>query len=208
MHTRQRMTSFALLSTLMVLLLASGCSPRSSLLVDYHVSDISDRIEGRQVRLQVRDVRTDRRLFSSRAEHNFEDFEGSYDLTIVTADNNRVAVGEKDLQGLFFEAIKRRLEHLGITVVASADEKDQPLFQVLIKEFKVDLQERKWIASASYEANLSIDNQLVARELVSGSAERIKIMGSKGADTTLSDIFTEIINRLNIVKLFQQAKMV
>ena len=207
MHTGKCSRSYATLPALTVLLVFLCCSPRISLLVDYLVPDTSNHLEGQQVCLEVKDVRADTHLFTATAIQDFDGFKDRYDLTLVTPNKARISVGEKNLQGLFSEAIKKRLESLG-AVVTTTGRKDLPLFQVLIRDFKIDLQDRKWLSSASYEANLSIDNQLVARELVTGSAERIKILGSKGADTTLSDIFTEMINRLNIVKLFQQAKMV
>ncbi len=191
---------------LMILLISVGCSSRTSLLVDYHVPSISNQLEGKQVHLEVRDVRADRHLFTAKAANDFQGFRSRYDLTLVAADKGRTSIGERDLQGLFLEVFNKRLQHLGADI--ASDKQDAvPHLQILIKAFKIDLNERKWIASASYEANLSIDNQLVAREMVTGSAERLKIVGTKGADTTLSDIFTEIINRLNIVKLFEQAKM-
>jgi hypothetical protein len=66
---------------------------------------------------------------------------------------------------------------------------------------------QKWMADISYEASLTQDTQLVAREVVTGSAERLKVMGSGGAEKVIGEIFTDMINRLNIERLFQQAKL-
>jgi hypothetical protein len=44
-------------------------------------------------------------------------------------------------------------------------------------------------------------------ETVVGNAERINIIGRKGADTVISEIFTDMLNRVDIVKLFAQAKL-
>ncbi|MCP3894140.1 MAG: hypothetical protein GY706_05855, partial [Bacteroides sp.] len=73
---------------------------------------------------------------------------------------------------------------------------------------KIDLQDRKWLAKVSYETNLTRDGSLIAREIATGNAERIRIIGRKGADVVLSEIFTDIVNRVNIVHLFQKAKMI
>lgn len=184
-----------------------GCSARTTLLVDYHIPAMSNRLNGRNVSLVIKDVRSDRQLFTAGSAQEFQAFRDSYDLTLVTSDKQRTPVGEKDLQGLFLEVFRKRLDHLGATSPADI-QPDTPQLQILIKVLKIDLRDRKWIARASYEADLTIDNQLVARERVSGSAERVKIVGTKGADTILSEIFTEIINELDIVKLFEQAKMI
>jgi len=195
------------LSVCLLLLFMAACAPRPYLIVDYRVPAPSEQLAGKKVRIQVKDLRTDKEIFTPAAAKEFQGFKGRYSLAWVTENKERILAGEKDLQGLFFEAFKKRLEQLGVEVVP-ADREDVPLFQVLLNTLKIDLRDRKWTARASYEANLSVDNQLVARETVTGEAERVKIIGRKGADDTLSDIFTEIINRLNIVKLFQQAKMV
>ncbi len=60
----------------------------------------------------------------------------------------------------------------------------------------------------NYEAGLSVNSQVVAKESVNGESERVRIIGRKGADDNLSSLFTEIINRLDIHKLFQQAKLI
>jgi hypothetical protein len=43
--------------------------------------------------------------------------------------------------------------------------------------------------------------------VVTGSAERLKVMGRGGAEKVIGEIFTEMINRLNIERLFAQAKL-
>ncbi|MDX2454748.1 hypothetical protein, partial [Desulfosarcina sp.] len=82
-----------------------------------------------------------------------------------------------------------------------------PVFQININQFHINLVGLKWMADISYEVSLTQDTQLVAREVVSGSAERLKVMGSGGAEKVIGEIFTDMINRLNIERLFQQAKL-
>lgn len=193
-------------SALLMTLIFVGCSARTTLLVDYHTPTASSQLKGQEVILKVRDVRDDPHLFTANASKDFQAFRNSYDLTLISSDQQRTRIGEKDLQGLFSEVFNKRLALLGAEV-SEMDGHTTPQLQILINKFKIDLRDKKWITSVSYEANLSIDNQLVARERVTGSAERLKIMGTKGADKTLSDIFTDIINQFDIVKLFEQAKM-
>lgn len=93
---------------------------------------------------------------------------------------------------------------MGVTVV-SDDQQAAPLFQVDLQSLKIDQNDHKWIARMGYTASLTKDNMRIASETVKGSAERTKIVGLKGADQTLSDIFSDIINRLDILSLFKQS---
>lgn len=185
----------------------SGCAPRSYLIVDYKIPPSTNVLKGLKARIQVKDLREDTDTLTPAAAQQFKGFKGRYSIAWVAENGTRTVAAERDLKGLFYETFKKRLERMDVEIVPDTDD-EAPLFQVLINTFNVGLEENTWIVRMSYEANLSMDNQLVARELVSGSAERVKIIGRKGADTTLSEIFTDIINKLDIIKLFRQAELV
>ena len=208
MHARLRPQGFAFLAILLIVASICGCAgTRPYLIVDYEVPRISDQLVGQKVRIEVKDVRQDLQVFTPAAAEHFKDFQNRYSLTWVSENKSRILAGEKNLQELFLETFKKRLQQMGAEVVYT-DRADIPLFQVLINSMKVDLKDRKWSAQAGYEASLSVDNQIIAREKVSGQGEKPYIIGRKGADDSLSDIFTSVINRVDIVKLFQQAKMI
>ena len=191
-----------------VLFLLMGCgSQRAYLIVDYQVPAQSQQLQGQRVRLQVTDSRSDPYILSPAVARQFEGFQDRYSLAWVTTDKKRTIVGEHDLMGLFQAAFQKRLEALGVTVVA-ADQYGAPLFQVDLHGLKVDQKDRDWVAQMSYTASLSKDNMLIASETVKGSAQRTKIIGRKGADQTLSDIFSDIINRLDVVSLFKKAELI
>lgn len=190
-----------------LLLLFMGCAPRTYLIVDYQVPASSQQLDGQQVRLLVTDSRLDPYILSPAVARQFEGFQDRYSLAWVTPDRGRIIAGEHDLQGLFHAAFQKRLEVLGVTVVPD-DIQTAPLFQVDLQSLKVDQESRNWVAQMSYTASLTKDNKLIASETVRGSAQRTKIIGRKGADNTLSDIFSDIINRLNITNLFKQAQLI
>lgn len=183
-----------------------SCAKRPYLVVDYKIVAESDRLTGKLLRVQVKDLRLNPSIFTPAAAVKFPGFEDRYRLSRANPDNEKTLSDELDLEGLFYEAFAMRLQKMGVEIVPQ-DRDDAPLFQILINTLKIDLRDHKWVTSVSFEGNLSVDNQLVARETVSGEAERVKIVGTKGADDNFSDIFTEITNRLNIGKLFSQAKM-
>lgn len=190
-----------------LLILFVGCTPRTYLIVDYKVPVNSQDLQGQQVRLQVTDSRSDRYILAPAAARQFEGFQDRYSLAWVTADKKRTIVGEHDLQGLFQATFQKRLEAQGVTVVAD-NQQAAPLFQVDLLGLKIDQDDHKWVAQMSYTASLSKDHKRIASETVKGSAERTKIIGRKGADQTLSDIFSDIINRLDILNLFKQAGLI
>jgi len=207
MNRHQRIGRGLFLIGIAPLIILAACAPRHHLVVNYELAEASEVLAGQQVRIEVKDLRDDPLIFTPEAAKQFPDFKSRYDLAWVNRDKQRIPVGEEDLQGLFKEAFKKRLALLGATIVPDTMD-EAPRFQILINTLKIDLADRKWIARASFEANLFVDNQLVAREKVRGEAERVRILGSKGADVTLSEIFSEIINQLHIVKLYEQARII
>ncbi len=207
MNTRRKYVFYCMTISLILSLFFIGCAPRSYLIVDYKIPPNTNELRGLKARIQIKDLLEDTDVLTPAAAEQFKGFKGRYSIAWVTEDGTRTVAAERDLAGLFYETFKKRLERLGVEIAPDTDDK-APLFQVLINTFKVDLADNKWMARMSYEASLSIDNQLVAKELGSGSADRFKIIGRKGADTTLSELFSDIINKLDIVKLFRQAKMI
>ena len=204
------LTSFGRLSCyfLIPLLFCVGltaCAQRPFLVVDYKTIEASNQLAGKQVRLQVKDLRTDPSIFTPEAAADFPGFQEQYRF-VEASEASKAASNDLDLTSLVYQAFALRLEKMGAEVV-DLDRDNVPLFQVSIKQLKIDLKDSRWVTSVSFEGNLSVDGRLIAKETVSGEAERIKILGSGGADENFSNIFTEIINRLNIAKLFKHAKV-
>ena len=114
-------------------------------------------------------------------------------------------VGAFDLPLLFKEAFSRRLKNMVIEDLAEPKKPD-PVIEVVLQNFLLDLVDRKWVAEINYEARLVIDNKLLATETISGNAERFKVISQVDAEKVLGEIFTTVVNRLDFRKLFQQAE--
>jgi hypothetical protein len=183
-----------------------ACAKKSYIDVNYHLPSDSGTLAGRTVYIETRDLRSDPEIFNKRANEKFEHFTGLFSLSLVMPNDEPKVLGAYPLPNLFEAALKQRLQRLGVGVT-EAPSPDMPVFQITINQFRINLIGQKWTTDISYEASLTQDTQLVAREVVSGSAERLKIMGSGGAEKVIGEIFTEMINRLNIERLFQQAKL-
>jgi len=202
----RRLIRFCMLFTGMVFLMF-GCSARTYLTVGYQPLPASGKLAGQMVRLQVKDVRSEGATLSPSAAGELKGFRDRYSLSWLAEKDPQVAAGTHDLQNLFREAFQKRMQQMG-AVVASSAQTDAPLFEVVIRNFVIDLEDRRWIVRAAYEARLIRKSGLVAGETVTGSAERLRIIGRKGADELLGEIFTEIVNRVDIAKLFQQAGLI
>jgi hypothetical protein len=191
---------------LLVTTLCFSCAKKSYIDVDYRLPTTADTLTGRTVFIETLDLRSDTEIFNERAKKQFEHFTGLFSLSLEMPDNQREVLGAYELPMLFETAIKQRLQKLGVGA-ADAPSPSVPVFQITINQFQINLIGQKWMADISYEASLTQDTQLVAREVVSGSAERLKMIGSGGAEKVIGEIFTDMINRLNIERLFQQAKL-
>ena len=204
----QKIVNVCLKMTILLLVatLCFSCAKKSYIGVDYRLPSTADTLTGRTVFVETRDLRNDTEVFNKRANENFQHFTGLFSLTLVTPDDQSKVVGAYPLPKLFEAALTQRLQKLGVGVSA-APSPSVPIFQIDINQFQINLVGQKWMADISYEVNLTQDTQLVAREVVSGSAERLKVMGSGGAEKVIGEIFTDMINRLNIERLFQQAKL-
>lgn len=195
---------------LAVLLLLSlsffSCAKKSYIDVDYQLPVVADTLKGRTVFVETRDTRSDTQIFNKRAQEKFKTFTGLFALALTLPDNQQKILGAYELPMLFETALEQRLQKLGVETTAEPS-RDVPVFQIRINQFYIQLVGQKWLADVSYEASLTKDSLPIAREVVSGSAERVKIMGSGGAEKVIGEIFTEMINRLNIERLFAQAKL-
>ena len=190
----------------LTLAVTMACAKKSFIYVDYQLPPVTYNLEGRTVFIETKDLRASKDVFNPRAQKVFKDFTGLFSLTLVKPDDEQTLKGAYTLPMLFETALKERLQNLGIHV-----EKEQspntPIFKIEINQFRVNLVGQKWIADISYEVHLTQDQKTTSRETVTGSAERLKIMGGGGAEKIMGEIFTEMINRLDIRRLFQQANL-
>lgn len=189
-----------------ILIVGYACAKKSYIYVDYRLPSVTDRLQGRSVFVETHDLRNNPEIFNPRAKEAFANFTGLFSLSLIKPNDEQTLKGAYELPMLFEAALKERLQTLGITI-AGEQSANIPLFKIDLNQFRIKLVGQKWIADISYEVSLTQDNQTVSREVVTGSAERLKIIGSGGADKVIGEIFTEMINRLNVERLFQQANL-
>jgi hypothetical protein len=183
----------------------SACASKPFLKVQYQLPPASTALTGERISLAVADRRNDDSFLSSNAKKSLKNFNGIYSLVVLRADGSGDLIGAYDLDSLLKEIFKHRLENEGLQVVATADNADASL-EIQLKEFKLDIVDHKWVLDMSYMAGLSKNSGLIAKDSVNGSAERLKLMGKNDAEKILGELVSDMVNKLDVAKLLQQAR--
>ena len=186
-----------------IIVMVAACAKPYHFYVKYDLTESAIPLKGQKVFLQVLDGRDSADFLSQNARNEFDRWDGRFAL-YHTPKKPKGDIETYPLSGLIEAAMKMRLETMGITVVAERME-DTPLFEIILNKFFLDLNDRTWLSDFSYEVKLTRDSQKTGREIVSGQAERTKVMGRGAGEILVGDIFTESINKLNIDKLFKNA---
>ena len=201
---RNKQLAFSALAMVMAVLVSS-CASKPFLKVQYQLPSSSTALAGETIALTISDSRKDAAVLGSTAKKSIKNFNGTYSLVVLRADGSGNLIGAYALDSLLKEIFKHRLENEGLQVVATADNADASL-EIQLKEFKLDIVDHKWLLRMSYQAGLSKNSGLIAKESVNGSAERLKLMGKNDAEKILGELVSDMVNKLGVAKLLQQAR--
>ena len=189
---------------LLAVLFAGACATTSYIDINYHLPPQSNILAGRNIYLEVNDARTGQPFFGPAAQKTFKHFTGKFSLTLTRGNKKGVVTGAFDLLPLFRETVSMYLQNMGAHVTATRG-KNMPYLKIDITSFHLDLIGRKWISDITYDAFLIRNDKILARQSVRGQAERAKIAGSAQGQTVIGEIFTEVVNRLDVNDLFVKA---
>jgi hypothetical protein len=184
---------------------AGACTPKPFLKVQYQLPSPSSTLEGEKVALAVSDMRSKKGLLTETARTSLKNFNETYSLVVVRENGSGNLIGVYDLVALLTEIFQQRLQNEGIQVAAVADNVLSEL-KIEISEFQLNYADRKWIVSMNYRASLSDSGGLLSKESVSGEAERLKVRGKSDAEKILGELLSDMVNKLNLESLFQQAR--
>ncbi len=196
-----RRCGLIILCSMMVVL---ACSSGSYIYLNYRLPAKSEGLANKTVSIVFKDERTEKKLFGDKAAKQYKFFTGVFSLSLLQGKKEPAFLGTHELPSLFETAFTQRLSDLGVTVASQKPEID-PVFEIVLKEFLIDLKGRNWIAAIAYEIHLIRDSKVRATQNINGRAERLKVMGKRDAEKVLEDIFTETVNKLDIDKLFTDA---
>ena len=188
-----------------LLILTGACSSKPFLVVNYQLPAPTDTLADKEVSQAIIDMRQTKAFLTESAKKSLREFDETFSLVVLKEDGSGNLLGIYEVEALIAEIFKQRLINLGLQVSAPTGQTEYEL-KINLKEFKLDLAGRKWIINMGFQAHLLKNGRLRARESVNGSAERIKVMAKSDAEKLLGELVTDMVNKLDLVKLFQQAQ--
>lgn len=192
---------------LFVLMAVSACTTIPELKVTYQLPSRSEALRGKKVFVGFEDARKSKDLIGKGAQEQYKNFSGNITLFFTRGDEEGFKIGVYHVPALFNEVFKERLEHLGAEVVSESKESEVEMM-IVLKDLLLDLTNRDWVVRMDYEARLMKQGELLASQTISGQAERLKVLGRRDADKVMGEIFSDVVNRLDVPRLFQQAGLI
>jgi hypothetical protein len=191
---------------IIVLLFATiiSCASIPELKVHYQLQPCSDVLKGKRVFLAIKDDRPTRDIIGPGAKKDFANFPGNITFSFAAYDKPGFKLGPYTPLAMTKEAFKRRLENLGLEVLSQPSTGD-PQLLIVLEQFLLDLQGHEWVAEIGYQASLMKGGRVLSEQSVSGRGERLKLVGRSQANAVLSGIFTDLVNRLDVLRLYRQA---
>ena len=198
----------AIMIILFVGMATSFCASKNYFVVNYQLPEEPKIPREASVSLDFKDSREDPAIATKSAKMALKDFsENFFILYIVQENKDKQENKDVPLKGAFSlhsmmtQIFKHRLENAGIAVAPEGQSRET-VVEIILKAFKLDLVGRKWVINISYQANLVRQNRFIAGETVTGSAERLRVVGSKDAELVIGELITDVVNRLNLSELF------
>jgi hypothetical protein len=188
----------------MMMFLILGCASIPTLDVTYRLPLTPEKRADKEVFLSVKDKRVQKELIGEGARADYEHFSGLISFYVAKGEGDGSKIGSYDISSTFQEAFKRRLENLGMTVLSEM-RRGTIVLDIEVKRFLLDLVDKDWVVMMTYEAKLSKDDQLLYSQTISGQAERLKLVGRGQADTVTSQLFTDVVNQLDVIELMKKA---
>lgn len=182
--------------------LSSFCASKNFLTVNYQLPSESVELKDNRVALKVKDIREDPSIVTPSAKKALKNFAGYFTLNVAQRNKDYRLVGAFSLSSMIREIFKHRLENAGVQVVTEEDI-GAPIVEIVLKKFKLDLANRKWIIEMSYQANLIKQDRVVGGEKITGSAERLRVVSGKNAEIIIGELVTDVANRLNLNEFLQ-----
>jgi hypothetical protein len=198
---------------ILFLLTAVSCSTVPVLHVNYRVPEKTNQLQGKKVFLEIRDSRTDKDMLGEGAREDFKNNPENVSLSVAEGKERGFKIGVFSLGDMMREIFKERLTGLGLDVVTDIGSRgEEPTLVIDLQAFKLDLTKgavkRTWTARISYIAEIQGKGKALASNKISGESEKLKIVLRKEADSLISDLVTDLANRLDAEALLRQAGLI
>ncbi len=202
-------TSRCFMGILFLIVGVVSCATVPELKINYRLPPKSTALQSKRVVVGFEDARASKDLMGGEAKKEYKNFTGNITYSLAREDEAGFRRGAYKVPSLFKDVFQRRLRYLGAEVVSNEEYSDIEL-RIVLKELlldlvKEDLVKKKWTVTMSYEARIIQNGEVLAKQMISGKGERVKIVGKRDADKVMGEVFEDLVNRLDVPRLFQQA---
>lgn len=188
----------------LILFALSACASRPYIKINYQLPDkITKTPAITKIRLSVLDQRSNPDPLSVTARKKLKNFHNSYMLIMAPKGKDAPIEGIYDLKTLFETVFRKRLDQMGIRVVESASSQI-PKLEVALTNFQLDQKAYKWYFRMAYATRLMQDGNVLVNQKFSGERERVDVPGVDDSGTTVSEIYADLINQLDIAALLSK----
>jgi hypothetical protein len=189
---------------LFIALTIGSCASKNYLVVNYQLPSETITAKETEISLIFKDQRAEETIVTQNAKKALRDFSGNFALIVASDSRDERLVGAFSLSSLMKNIFTQRLENAGMRV-APEDQRQATALEIVLKAFKLDLVKRNWVVQMTYQANLLKHNRFVSGETITGTAERLRVVGSKDAEKVIGELMTDAVNRLDLDALFRSA---
>jgi hypothetical protein len=179
-----------------------SCTTIPTLKVTYKIIPRSNVLEDKEIFFTFVDQRTDKDIIGDNARELYKGYSGNITFILSGEGSDKYLVGIYDVEELFKEAFTLYLENNGLKL---SDEKKPAIPQLIIRleKFILDLDGRQWFATLSYEAEFIENGRTIVRKF-KGEGQKFRISGLNQAHAVVSEVFTDIVNQLDIKSMFAE----
>ena len=201
---RQFLINTAILGVLTLFFLFTACASVPYISVNYRIPAGAAPTKGQTVALVTLDERKTKEVIGPGARNDYKNYGGDISYSLTKGAGSSFKIGVFDAPALLGEAMKAKLKNEGVLVVTDPRESDMVL-ELGLKDFSLDLVKREWQFQMSYEGRLIREGRILSRQEITGQAERAKILQRREADKVVEELFSDLVNRFDLERLFQKA---
>ena len=189
-----------LLSAALLVALISCSSGDRELHIHYRIPIKAPSLKGITIDVAAHTELKMPMAIEGRGRNYLADTIDTYGLYVQRLGTHQVEkVGAYDLAGLFGSAFTQRLRFLGADVVPQ-QRKSLLALQLNIQRFSLKLEQGQWRAEIRYTGTLTKNKTVVRQETVHGRDVRKNVLGSADANRLLGDLFTQVVNQLDLAE--------
>jgi len=177
-----------------------GCTQKPVFQINYSLPTAATAYPGKRVYFTATDDRSVSRFLTPAAAEELLDFSGLFSLVVLKSEGVGDLVGAYEIVPLMAALCEQRLRAAQIEVASTPDTAATRL-EIVLKTFQLDYAKRKWMARLGFEAVAYRPDGSTRRQSVNGSAERLKVWANKEAEALVSELASDMVNRLELDRL-------